>query len=284
MKNLNAFSLRWAAAAAIAACSAAILGTTALATAAPDAPAPSAVAKPRFALPPVAEASIDAAAVTPLAVPLDAAPPQALLESAMARVEQEAARAGTSASSSSACRGRHHHGVRYSVQRLEVPGGNASYPTAINNNGLVVGSSSVSSGVVPTLWINGSAINLGTLGGTIGYAYDITDAGKIVGFSTDANGATRAFTWYRGQLSPLANLGGATNTDSVARGINRFNVIAGESEVPVGNAVRAVVWTHGTPRALETLGGSFTAAYRINDAGYSVGIANLSDASLHGAL
>jgi probable HAF family extracellular repeat protein len=138
--------------------------------------------------------------------------------------------------------------------------------------------------VLPTLWIGGRAFDLGSFGGNVGYAYDINDAGKIVGFSNNANQVMRAFSWYRGRITALENLGGATTSHSVARGINSSSVIAGESAVPGGTSVRAVLWTNYAPRELENLGGSVSSAFRINDLGYSVGFSNLSDATQHAAL
>lgn len=184
------------------------------------------------------------------------------------------------------CSGKHEHGLRYSVQRLEVPGGFEAFPAAINNHGWVVGYSSTPpvAARIPTLWIGGRASNLGSLGGTVGYAYDINDAGKIVGLSTNANNVQRAFSWYRGRITALQNLGGSTTSHSVARGINSSGVIAGESAVPDGSRVRAVLWRNGAPRALENLGGSFASAFRINDLGYSAGVSNFPDATQHAAL
>lgn len=181
------------------------------------------------------------------------------------------------------CPHKHRHGLSYSVQRLDVTRFEA-FPTAINNHGWVVGYSDTVTGVMPTLWIGSRAYDLGSLGGTVGYAYDINDAGQIVGFSNNANGVMRAFSWYRGRITPLRNLGGSPTSFSVAWGINRSGVIGGTSAVPDGSRALAVLWRKGTPRPLESLGGANSSVLRINDAGFSVGVSNDISATQHAAL
>jgi probable HAF family extracellular repeat protein len=209
---------------------------------------------------------------------------QAATGQAMAQAEAQAAHFDVQSGQRAPCSPKHQHGLRYSVQPLEVPGGLEAYPNAINNRGWVVGYSAPLGSVLPTLWIGGRAFNLGSLGGNVGYAYDINDAGRIVGAANDANGVMRAYTWYRGQITRLPSLGGNTAAYSLALGINAAGVIAGENAVPEAFAVRAVLWRKGVPRALESLSGSFASANKINDLGYSVGTSNLADATVHAAL
>jgi uncharacterized membrane protein len=186
------------------------------------------------------------------------------------------------ASSHAACTGPHAQGFRYSVQALEVPnGGFEAFPAAINNRGWVVGYSSGPYLPQATLWIGGRAFGLPALGG-IGYASDINDAGKIVGFVNDANVTRRAATWYRGRLTVLRNLPNTTSF-AEAHGINRNGLIAGVSAARKFTG-RAVIWKNGIPRELDSLGGGLAIANRINDLGYSVGIANPPSATVHGAL
>jgi uncharacterized membrane protein len=221
-----------------------------------------------------------AAAVPPSSQTAGVAP---ATEQAISQAEAQAARFDVQSGEPASCSRKHQHGLRYSVQTLEVPGGNfEAFPTAINNRGWVVGYSSGLSGVLATLWIGGRAFDLGGLG-SVSYAYDINDAGRIVGFSSGGNGIMRATTWYRGHLTVLPSLSN-TATQSVARGINRSGTIAGESAASNANAVRAVIWSKGIPHALDSLGGSLGSANRVNDLGYSVGSANVVDATLHAAL
>jgi uncharacterized membrane protein len=207
---------------------------------------------------------------------------EAASERIMAQAEAQAAQLDVQSSRPASCPGRQGHGLRYSVQALELPNGRTeAFPTAINNRGWVVGYSS-GPGVLPTLWIGGRAFDLGALS-NVSYAYDINDAGRIVGFSFDANGTMRATTWYRGRLTVLRNLAN-TPGQAVARGINRSGAIAGESATPNASAVRAVIWKDGRPRELDNLGGSLGSANRVNDLGYAVGVANVAAATVHGAL
>jgi uncharacterized membrane protein len=203
----------------------------------------------------------------------------ALLLGSGAAAAQLDARLDSQLGKQASCPGK--HGLRYSVQTLERPFNRLeAYPTAINNRGWVVGYSQ-GPGVVPILWIDGQPSDLGAPS-TISYAYDINDAGRAVGFYRDGTN-TYAVTWYRGKRTTLPGLGN-TGTQTVARGINQGGAIAGESRTAAGNVLRAVVWKNGTPRELENLGGSLGSANRINDLGYSVGIANVEDATVHGAL
>jgi len=61
----------------------------------------------------------------------------------------------------------------------------------INNAGQVVGGLAGHA----ALWEDGTIIDLGTLGGHRSVAFAINDAGQVVGFSYDAYGNIRAFSW-----------------------------------------------------------------------------------------
>lgn len=101
----------------------------------------------------------------------------------------------------------------------------------INNTGQVVGSNNDNA----TLWNGTSATNLGTLGGIRSEAYDINNAGQVVGWSFN----------------------GASSGGGLA-----YNP---------GMVPRPTIWNNGVATDLGTLGGAIGTAFAINDAGLAVG-------------
>jgi len=86
-------------------------------------------------------------------------------------------------------------------------GGGSSVATAINDTGVVAGSSTVASGHSHAFsyayGLNGVMTDLQTLGGTDSYAFGISSAGTIVGFSLDGSGQTRSFSTASGSMTSL---------------------------------------------------------------------------------
>jgi probable HAF family extracellular repeat protein len=160
-----------------------------------------------------------------------------------------------------------------------------------------------------------SVSDLGTLGGVTSAAWDVNNAGKVVGTSTDADGHLRGFIWD-GSLTGIAPLAGdeqaqafAINESGVvatmsfdlgeiptngllwadgattdvsgiaARGINAAGTTVGHVSVSVPNEgvyERAAKWDSGVTTQLGTLGGDFSYAYAIDDAGRAVGMSLLT--------
>jgi probable HAF family extracellular repeat protein len=125
-------------------------------------------------------------------------------------------------------------------------------------------------------------IDLGTLGGRHSQAYDINDAGEIVGWS-DMPGNTQrhAFSWRDdngngasdpGEMVDLGHLGGG---NSIAYGINAVGQIVGTSATATfaSHAFRTTADGVINPDTddLGTLGGISSTAYRINGAGQVAG-------------
>ena len=178
-----------------------------------------------------------------------------------------------------------------------LPGAVASIARGINDLGQVVGE--VAFPPCPVcqqperhafLWTPGSEMqDLGALRPDLrsAIAYDINNAGQVVGRAFSANTQTfpptdpeywsRAFLWAPGQgMRDLGDLGGGR---SIAYAINNAGQVVGRSWLPAsipdyGIPYRAFVWTSGQGmRDLGTLtpGPSASVAYGINDDGEIVG-------------
>lgn len=205
-------------------------------------------------------------------------------DAAIAEVLREAARDDAQASRPVACDGRHHYGIRYSVRRLQVVGGEGDLPTALNNLGIVVGYAIANGISYPVVWIGRRGFNLAAPGEINGVALDINDVGKIVGsVYVEAASREEASSWFLGRRRNLGSLGDA-GTSAGARGINRSGLIVGGSGIAGGGASYAVVWDRGAPRALPTIGGNIGGAARVSDRGDIVGASTGTDGQQHASL
>jgi len=150
---------------------------------------------------------------------------------------------------------------------LGTLGGTTSYGKGINKWGDVAGGSQISGNVAyhAFLYTGGQMIDLGTPAGySSSIALDINDHGQIVGGlnGTGQNGS-EAFLYEDGVMTPL---GITYRWYSTARAINNHGQIAGDS----GSI--AYLWeADGTARRLGTLGGTYSGALDINDAGQVLG-------------
>ena len=145
--------------------------------------------------------------------------------------------------------------------------GNNSRALAINSSGQIVGYSFYSDGSSrATLWNNGVASNLASLGGADSVALAINDSGQIVGHSNLANGQSNATLWNNGTASNLGTLGGS---NSSALSINNSGQIVGWSYTSYGS-YNATLWSGG---AITDLGAQLgnSKASAINNSGQIVG-------------
>lgn len=86
--------------------------------------------------------------------------------------------------------------------------------------------------------------DLGTLGGTFGFANWVNEAGAIVGAATNQGGALLAFLWNNGVMTSLGTLNG--DHCSVAININSKGQVVGSSVVNCrSDSGRAFLWENG---------------------------------------
>jgi probable HAF family extracellular repeat protein len=162
------------------------------------------------------------------------------------------------------------------MRDLSPPGGGPSTALGINAAGSVVGFFSAS-GITDShafLADAGGMHDLGTFGGNSGAAFGINDAGWIVGAANwPAGGLLHCFIdTGSGMRSPT---GDWRSTQSIAFAINASGQTIGRAALPF-QAFHAVRFDPSGPHDLGTLGGSYSEAYDINDAGQIVGDSELS--------
>jgi probable HAF family extracellular repeat protein len=139
--------------------------------------------------------------------------------------------------------------------------------------------------------------DLGALGGTNSYAWDLNAGGQVTGYATTAGDATvDAFLWTptspnakSGSIKDLGTIGG---TYAWGVGINVKGQVAGVSATAGDSAEHATLWnpttpggSEGTLHDLETLGGTYSQADAINASGQVTGYSDVTgDASSHAFL
>jgi probable HAF family extracellular repeat protein len=94
---------------------------------------------------------------------------------------------------------------------LGTLGGTSSAATAVNDNGQVVGASTLANGSLRAfLWTATSGmLDLGALGGRGSHALAVNGNGQVVGLNYFEDGSSRAFSWTAGGgMVDLGTLGG----------------------------------------------------------------------------
>src|SRR5687767_12872897 len=108
--------------------------------------------------------------------------------------------------------------------------------------------------------------DLGTLGGLSAQAFDINEAGDIVGSATNSALRLRAFVWRNGSMTDLGTIGG-NHSEAVA--ISDTGHVVGRSQTSTSK-YHAILWSGGTTTDL-TPSSDYAVAYGVNDIGQVVG-------------
>ena len=161
----------------------------------------------------------------------------------------------------------------------ELPGysGTESVAQDINDSGLVVGLSWISSGVsYAVLWNNGIASSIGDLGGNVAWARAINNAGDITGqsfFTTDQINSASAF--FKSAGGPMQGIGPVGRIFLEVKDINNLGQVTGAIiNRDLANGFRAFVYDGGSVIDLGKPDGSlWSGASAINDSGHIAGSA-----------
>jgi probable HAF family extracellular repeat protein len=125
--------------------------------------------------------------------------------------------------------------------------------------------------------------DLGTLGGTVSWAYAINNKGSVTGFANlPGDTAFHAFLWRKGVMTDLGTLGGPNSTDLFY--FNERDEVVGASDTSTPDlfgedfcgfgtylACAPFLWRNGVMSQLPTLGGNNGQATSINNRGLVVG-------------
>ena len=165
-------------------------------------------------------------------------------------------------------------GAEYVVTDLGTLGGTSASAGTVNNEGQVVGSSTVASAALHAyVWEGGAMTDLGTPSGyLVSYAASINDSGLIVGSVDGQSQSQYGYMYENGVWTYLGTLPGPDLTYSSARDVNNAGQIVGYSfTLGSGGDTRSWVWQDGVMTDLGAPAGHENAAFGLNETGQVVG-------------
>jgi probable HAF family extracellular repeat protein len=164
------------------------------------------------------------------------------------------------------------------MRDLGTLGGLNSFAVANNERGQAAGISFTTTApnpatglptIDPFLWDGKKMIDLGTLGGTIGFGNGLNNQGQVVGQSNlEGDHTHHAFIWDRGVLTEIGTFGGSK---SVAFWINNAGQVVGNANLPDGTH-HGFVWWKGKMTDIGTIADDpCSNAFDINARGQVIG-------------
>jgi probable HAF family extracellular repeat protein len=167
---------------------------------------------------------------------------------------------------------------------LGTLGGEDAAAAFMNDHGQITGQSftnavpNAATGGSPTMdpffWDNGRMVDMGTLGGTIGFPNAINSRGQVIGQSDLAGDQSfHPFLWSQGSLKDLGTLGGDYGAPN---GINDLGQVVGWATTSGNATIHPVLWQNGGMHDLGLpLGYDYGFGNDINPQGQVVGNAGI---------
>jgi probable HAF family extracellular repeat protein len=131
----------------------------------------------------------------------------------------------------------------------------------------------------PFLWKNGTMIDLGTLGGTLGLAQCANNRGQVTGQSNlTGDSVSHPFFWDE-KVGKMVDIGTFGGDNGFPTWMNNFGEVVGRADLPNG-LHHAFLYRDGVLHDLGTLGGNST-ALQINSRHQIVGASRIDPETNH---
>lgn len=153
-----------------------------------------------------------------------------------------------------------------SMTPIDPPGATNTYATSINNNNVIVGFYSDSTGTHGFMDAGGKYTALNAPGAVATYANSVNNLGQVVGYYVDANGVTHGFVEYGGTYTSI-DVPGAVATYALS--INQRGEIVGSYFD--GTAVHGFIYHNGSFQFIDYPDATVTWLTGVNDDGTLIG-------------